>query len=151
MVERIISGGQTGVDRAALDFALERNIPYGGWCPKGRKAEDGIVPSFYPLEETPLGDYAQRTEWNVRDSDGTLIILHDQVEGGTKLAIQFCSTYNKPCFIFACRGTQLESVKAWFKENEIRCLNIGGPRESECPGIYLQSRRILRQILVYNK
>ena len=72
-LKKIISGGQTGVDRAALDFAIEHDIPYGGWCPKGRKAEDGPIGSRYLLKETPTSTYPQRTEWNVRDSDGTVI------------------------------------------------------------------------------
>ena len=83
MLTRIVSGGQTGVDRAALDVALELSIPCGGWCPKGRKAEDGALPARYPLKETPSEEYAQRTTWNVRDSDGTLILTHGAPTGGT--------------------------------------------------------------------
>ena len=74
MLAKIVSGGQTGVDRAALDVALDLSLPCGGWCPKGRKAEDGPIAAHYPLTETPLDSYPQRTEWNVRDSDGTLVL-----------------------------------------------------------------------------
>ncbi|PSQ85488.1 MAG: molybdenum cofactor carrier, partial [Bacteroidetes bacterium QH_2_63_10] len=86
-MRKIISGGQTGVDRAALDAALAFNVPVGGWCPKGRRAEDGQIPDRYPLEETPSEAYEQRTAWNVRDSDGTLIITDGSLEGGTALTM----------------------------------------------------------------
>src|SRR5438876_4889366 len=85
MFTNIVSGGQTGVDRAALDVALELGIPCGGWCPKGRRAEDGRIPLRYPLEETTLNIYPQRTEWNVRDSDGTLVLTTGRPEGGSAL------------------------------------------------------------------
>src|SRR5438876_1977372 len=85
IVSKIISGGQTGVDRAALDVALELGIPCGGWCPQGRRAEDGVIPARYPLRETPWWGYPQRTEWNVRDSDGTLILAEGEPDRGTVL------------------------------------------------------------------
>src|SRR6266571_9073801 len=83
VVSKIVSGGQTGVDRAALDVALELGIPCGGWCPRGRRAEDGIIPERYPLIETPTTAYPQRTERNVRDSDGTLVLTVGRADGGT--------------------------------------------------------------------
>ena len=89
IVERIVSGGQSGVDRAALDVARELGYPTGGWCPKGRRAEDGPIDDGYPLIETPSDRYVQRTRWNVRDSDGTLILLRGAAEGGTRITIEF--------------------------------------------------------------
>lgn len=87
------------MDRAALDVALELNIPCGGWCPKGRRAEDGRIADKYPLEETPAADYQQRTEWNVRDTDGTLILTIGPVTGGTKLTVEFAQKHKRPCLV----------------------------------------------------
>src|SRR5262249_12024578 len=96
MIARLVSGGQSGVDRAALDIALELGIPCGGWCPKGRKAEDGAIPERYPLTETTSGDYRQRTRWNVRDSDGTLILAWGEPTEGTLLTLTACRDAGKP-------------------------------------------------------
>ena len=86
----IVSGGQTGADRAALDWALKHNVPCGGWCPKGRKAEDGPIDSKYPLQETPSSSYLQRTEWNVRDSDATVLFsIQPILSGGSKRTMEF--------------------------------------------------------------
>src|SRR5437867_10686295 len=98
MIERIISGGQTGADRAALDFAIARGIPHGGWCPQGRLAEDGIIPGCYKLTETPSPDPVQRTEWNVRDSDGSVIFsIGPRLAGGSKKTADFARRHKKPC------------------------------------------------------
>src|SRR4051812_7853330 len=98
MFEKIISGGQTGADRAALDFALQRHIPHGGWCPKGRLAEDGGIPPRYQLRETPGPDSIQRTEWNVRDSDGTVIFsIKELLSGGSKQTARLVARHRKPC------------------------------------------------------
>jgi predicted Rossmann fold nucleotide-binding protein DprA/Smf involved in DNA uptake len=99
MLRQVVSGGQTGVDRAALDAALEAGIPCGGWCPKGRIAEDGRLPSRYPLRETPSDSYAQRTEWNVRDSDGTLILTRGALDGGTALTEKCASKLGRACLV----------------------------------------------------
>src|SRR3954447_14624932 len=96
LIQRIVSGGQTGVDRAALDVALALGIPCGGWCPRGRGAEDGLIPERYPLVETPAADASQRTRWNVRDSDGTLILAWGEPTGGTLLTVQACRETGKP-------------------------------------------------------
>ncbi|MFQ5587063.1 MAG: putative molybdenum carrier protein, partial [Thermodesulfobacteriota bacterium] len=96
-IEMIVSGGQTGVDRAALDVALELGIRCGGWCPKGRLAEDGVIDSRYHLDETGSKSYSQRTEWNVRDSDGTLILTVEEPTGGTALTIRAAEELGKPC------------------------------------------------------
>src|SRR5204862_1053873 len=91
MIARVVSGGQTGVDRAALDVALGLGLPCGGWCPKGRRAEDGPLPERYPLRETPWSGYPQRTQWNVRDSDGTLVLLNGEPDRGTRLTIELAA------------------------------------------------------------
>src|SRR5262245_54833883 len=92
---KIISGGQSGVDRAALDVALELGIPCGGWCPKGRRAEDGPLPDRYPLDETQTSFYPERTRRNVRDSDGTLILADGAAKGGTALTIELAEQMQK--------------------------------------------------------
>lgn len=148
-LKKIISGGQTGVDRAALDVALELKIPCGGWCPKGRKAEDGALDPIYPLRETPSEEYSQRTEWNVRDSDGVLILSYGTPTGGTALAIEFSRKHLKPHFIIDLKNKQdKRAFLQWLKKNNIQILSIGGSRESTKPGIiYLQSRAILKGLL----
>lgn len=134
------------MDRAALDVALELKIPCGGWCPKGRKAEDGVIDPMYPLRETPLEDYSQRTEWNVRDSDGILVLSYGEPMGGTALGIEFCKKQLKPCFVINLEEKcDKQAFIQWFKENKIRILGIGGPRESHKPGIiYARSKAILK-------
>src|SRR6266566_869174 len=98
MVEKIISGGQSGADRAALDFALAHDIPHGGWCPRGRRTEDGALEERYELRETPDAEYSQRTDWNVRDSDGTVIFsIAPELTGGSKLTAEFAARHDKPC------------------------------------------------------
>src|SRR5207302_8438813 len=99
MFTRIISGGQTGVDRAALDVALELGLPCGGWCPRGRRAEDGPLDARYPLRETPWSGYPQRTGWNVRDSDGTLILTRGRPDRGTAYTAEVAGRLHKPCLI----------------------------------------------------
>lgn len=148
MIEKIISGGQTGVDRAALDVALELGLPCGGWCPKGRKARDGPIALRYPLQETPSDDYAQRTVWNVRDSDGTLILLRGQPTEGTALTIEVAEGQGKPYLVLDLDTPPgLAPVRAWGTTHRIRVLNIAGPREEKSPGIYAQASQFLRKLL----
>ncbi|HZC67184.1 MAG TPA: putative molybdenum carrier protein [Nitrospirales bacterium] len=148
MFEKVISGGQTGVDRAALDVALELGMPAGGWCPKGRKAEDGPLAPRYPLTETPSEEYWQRTEWNVRDSDGTLVLTRGVPTEGTAYTIEVARKLGKPCLMLDLTEAPSESaVKAWVHEHKVRVLNVAGPRESKCPGIYVQASQFLRTIL----
>src|ERR1700730_12095061 len=99
MIEKIISGGQTGVDRAALDVALTLGIACGGWCPRGRRAEDGQIPPEYPLPETPTDESPRRTEWNVRDSDGTLILTRGAPDRGTALTAKLANRQAKPLYV----------------------------------------------------
>jgi hypothetical protein len=144
---KIISGGQTGVDRAALDIAFELGLPCGGWCPKGRAAEDGVIPPHYPLIETTSDRYALRTEWNVRDSDGTLIVTRGQPTGGTAFTVDVTERLKKPCLIADLDDQSApDTVATWLAGNQIRVLNVAGPRESTCPGIHAQAAAFLRRI-----
>lgn len=147
-LQKIVSGGQTGVDRAALDAALAHNVPVGGWCPKGRRAEDGRIPDRYPLEETPSAAYEQRTAWNVRDSHGTLIITNGALEGGTALTMQEARMRERA--VLHVRTTDpvpIPMIRAWGAEHEIRILNVAGPRASEVDGIYVNTRGLLDRLL----
>ena len=147
-VERVVSGGQTGVDRAALDVALELGLPAGGWCPKGRRAEDGCIPDRYPLHETPSGDYPQRTEWNVRDSDGTLILYRAPLKGGSALTRRLAARLGRPCLALdLTKGRGHDALLQFVVGNRIRVLNVAGPRESEAPGIHEEARALLREAL----
>lgn len=147
----IVTGGQTGVDRAALDTALALLLPVRGWCPKGRLAEDGKIPPVYPLQETTSTDYAVRTEWNVRDSDGTLVLAYGRLEGGTKLTDDLAHQYNRPVLIIdvlSFSGNDAARFWSWILEHKIRILNVAGPRESAQPGvIYNRARNVLKQLL----
>ena len=148
MVKAVVSGGQTGVDRAALDVALKLGIPCGGWCPSGRLAEDGPIGPRYPLAETPSADYGQRTEWNVRDSDGTLILNRGRLSGGTAQTVGIAVRLGKPHLILdPSKRSNCAVVHAWVKRHTIRALNVAGPRESKSPGIYAQAARFLRLAL----
>lgn len=147
MVAKIVSGGQTGVDRAALDVALERGLPCGGWCPQGRKAEDGPLAPRYPLKETPSAEYFQRTEWNVRDSDATLVLTRGAPTEGTAFTIEFARKSEKPCLVLDLLEAPSESaVRTWVKEHGVRVMNVAGSRESKCPGIYAQAVDFLRRV-----
>lgn len=156
-LRKIISGGQTGVDRAALDAALDLNFPSGGWCPKGRRAEDGVIDGKYPLRETPGANYDERTESNVQDSDGTLIIAPGiepgsdpgPLSGGTALTQQLADQHNKPCLIVNPDDPNAAPVIfAWLEKHAIATLNIAGPRESTSPGIQDQSHALLTGLLL---
>ena len=148
MFEKIISGGQTGVDRAALDAALEMGLPCGGWCPKGRRAEDGRIPDHYPLEETSSSDYRLRTRMNVEDSDGTLILTWGPPVGGTALTLKLARRLHKPFFVVdLLQGGNASGVLEWGQANDIRILNVAGPREGEAPGIHARAVSFLREVL----
>ena len=139
-LRKIVSGGQTGVDRAALDWALARGVPCGGWCPLGRWAEDGPIDVRYPLRETPGADPALRTEWNIRDSDGTLIVtLARRMSGGTLLTAGLARRLARPLLHLTKADSpaaeQAESLRQFIGQHEIRVLNVAGPRESGEPGV----------------
>ena len=136
-IKKIISGAQTGVDLAALDFALENNIPCGGWCPKGRINENGVIPDKYHLKETATAEYSERTEMNIKDSDGTLVIYSQNIDKGTKLTLKRAMELQKPFYTIDLNDkADLESFYQWLNVYKIETLNIAGPRESNSPGIY---------------
>jgi len=157
----LISGGQSGVDRAALDVAIARGIDYGGRCPRGGWAEDfprppGLLAHYPKLEETPLADPAQRTEWNVRDADACLIIVDAggiDVSGGTALAQTVAHRYRKPVFLADLSAADvLQDASLWLSVQQARHgadlkLAIGGPRESEAPGIYARAKGFIEALL----
>jgi len=141
---KIISGGQSGVDRAALDAALELGIPHGGWCPRGRLAEDGRIPSKYRLQETFSPDYTVRTRLNIRDSDGTLILYREPLEGGTALTWHKTLELEKPVLLVELGFPPVvEAFLLWLRENSIHTLNIAGPRESQRPGISTEAKLLI--------
>jgi hypothetical protein len=154
---KIVTGGQTGVDRAALDVAVASGIDYGGWCPRGGWAEDfpeppGVRVKFPLLKETPLADPVQRTAWNIRDSDAVLILVADtgmSVSSGTVLAAELAERQGKPTLIIdLSRADAVASASEWLKRQRASFgaglrLGVGGPRESEAPGIYDRARAFL--------
>ena len=151
-IEKIISGGQTGVDRAALDVALELGIPCGGWCPKGRRSEDGVIPERYPLKETSSSSYSARTEMNVKDSDGTLILTWGPVTGGTARTLEFTKKFKKPHLVVdLSKREEPDIVKEWGQQNSLRILNVAGPRESKVPGIHARAAEFLIRLLMEKK
>ena len=147
---KIISGGQTGVDRAALDAAGKTGLATGGWCPKGCLAEDGTIPPKYMLVSTPSERYNQRTEWNVRDSDGTLIIFCGRtLTGGTAYTFTMIKHYAKPYLLINLDQGNFEmKFHPWLINNRIQVLNIAGPRESTFHGIYQKTYTTLRALFM---
>ena len=147
VLSKIVSGGQTGADRAALDWAIMRGVAHGGWCPKGRKAEDGVIDPRYCLTETPSEDYSQRTEWNVRDSDGTAVFsVRRELQGGSLLTVELAGRYNKPVIHLCAQdeGTNhAHELRSFIEEFGISVLNIAGPRGSDEPGVYRFVSRVL--------
>lgn len=136
---RLVSGAQTGADRAALDVAIRHGFPHGGWCPKGRKAEDGPIGGQYQLQETPSASYLQRTEWNVRDTDGTVVFtLAKNVTGGSLRTIEFARKHKKPCAHISKAGNYqtAEALIRFVEEHGISVLNVAGSRESKEPGLH---------------
>jgi hypothetical protein len=151
-LKKVISGGQTGVDRGALDAALDLGLEAGGWAPKGRRAEDGIIPDRYPVKETPSRDYEQRTEWNVRDSDATLVLTTGKPEGGTHSTIETAHRLEKPVFVVdLLKPHNLASISFWLDYEQVKTLNVAGPRESKVPGIRAMAMAFLKDLLVQLK
>ncbi|MBF0118993.1 MAG: putative molybdenum carrier protein [Desulfobacterales bacterium] len=155
MIKKIISGGQTGADQAGLDVAINLNIPHGGWIPKGRITENGKLPDKYLLQEMPTSSYEKRTEKNVIESNGTLIISHGKLTGGSKLTQEFSEKHTRPCLhidldeISLSKAAQL--VKFWIDNNDIEILNIAGPRASSDPRIYNSVKELLEAVLIIPK
>jgi len=145
---KVVSGGQTGVDRAALDVALARGLPAGGWCPKGRLAEDGVIPSRYPLKETATSVYEERTELNVRDSDATLIITRGAATGGTAKTIEMAAEWKRPLHVIDLAAkVDLDEAARWLDKHAVAVLNVAGPRESNMPGICAEASDVLSELL----
>ena len=151
MIRRIVSGGQTGVDRAALQVALELGLGCGGWVPRGRRAEDGCVPDCFPMRETTSAGYPQRTRYNVRDSDATLIISRGAPTGGTALTVACAKDLRRPFMVVdlarAGDTTSIGTVRDWLQRHRIHVLNVAGPRESTAPGIAADAAAFLRELL----
>jgi hypothetical protein len=147
---RITSGGQTGADRAALDWAIQQGKPHGGWCPKGRLAEDGTIPKRYRLRQTPSAGYDQRTEWNVRDSDGTVIFtIGPGLSGGSLFTAEMATKLSKPCLHLsrAGGGNAATRLKAFLGRYGIKALNVAGPRASSEPMVGEFVRETLESVL----
>jgi predicted Rossmann-fold nucleotide-binding protein len=144
---KIVSGGQTGVDRAALDVALKHGIECGGWCPAGRLDEFGRIPDRYPLQELELGGFTERTLQNVKNSDGTVIIFPGKLAGGTEQTVRFCMEQQQPHHLI--NASQLSAEHAanligdFLRDHNIDILNIAGPRQSEWPKGYAYTYRAL--------
>jgi hypothetical protein len=148
VVQRIVSGGQTGVDRGALDAAIELGIEHGGWCPQGRIAEDGVISADYRLREAESPEYPVRTERNIVDSDGTLIFFRERLFGGTELTRRLAVKCGKPHFLVDLSGkVDHAAIRQWLTVNKIRVLNVAGPRESNYPGIGQAAREAIRLLL----
>ena len=154
IMKQIISGGQTGVDRAALDFARNASIPCGGWCPPGRLAEDGPIPIEYPLQEMPTGGYRERTWQNAKDSDGTLIIYKGQITGGTAETVTAANANRKPVLKINADATTPEdaaiAIQAFLQNHNIHQLNIAGPRASQWKDGYAYTQALLTNVFARN-
>ena len=150
MIKKIISGGQTGADRAALDVALKFGIPHGGWIPKGRKTEDGTLPDRYDLQDMPTASYPARTEKNVQDSDGTVIFSHGKLTGGSKLTQKLANNHKKPCLQINLNDipdyNAVFLLRKWMHENEVEVLNVAGSRASGDSEIYKDVFDILKGV-----
>lgn len=147
-IARVVSGGQTGADRAALDAAIAAGVPVGGWCPRGRRAEDGVIDERYPLTETPDAAVEQRTAWNVRDSDATLVLVLRDADAGTAFTIEEAERLGRPVrqVELPAGVAEVRRVRTWLDEHDVSVLNVAGPRESNAPGLYEAARRFLLRL-----
>jgi hypothetical protein len=150
MIDKVISGGQTGVDRAALDAAIALGIPYGGWLPKGRRTEEGPLPLNYQLQEMDSVTYKDRTIQNVMDSDGTLLIARGALTGGSAVTLHATKAYQKPCLLINLNNTPIflaaTRIVDWLLKYNIKVLNVAGPRASKAPTIYTETRKIIESV-----
>ncbi len=148
---KIVSGGQSGVDRAALDAAIQLGLAHGGWVPLGRLAEDGRLDEKYVLRETPSEEPGMRTEWNIRDSDATLILTSGKMKSGTRLTWEIANAMGKPTLCLdvdsASTDDAVETVAAWLDSINPQILNVAGPRASEAPAIYAKAYALLSAVL----
>jgi hypothetical protein len=154
MIQKIVSGGQTGADQAALDVAIDFAIAHGGWLPRGRLTEEGPLPERYDLQEMPIPDYSLRTEQNVIDSDGTLILTHGELAGGSKYTQEMAAKHDRPCLHVDLRTTAafsaVKAINYWVDRHGIQVLNVAGSRESQDPKIYDAVRKVLSSVLRMN-
>lgn len=150
-IKKIISGGQTGVDRAGLDAAIALNIEHGGYVPKGRKAEDGQVPLEYQVEELTRGGYPARTKKNIESADGTLIFCQGKPSTGTKLTVEHAEEMNKPNLVLDLDAvntqTAITMIREWITRENIQVMNVAGPRLSSAPMVAMMARKILIEAL----
>lgn len=154
MLRRIVSGGQTGADRGALDAALRSGFACGGWCPRGRKAEDGPIPERYPLTEMDSAAYIARTRRNVEESDGTLILAHGTPTGGTRATLAHARRTGRPVLVIDLDDRDravVEEIRVWIADAGIETLNVAGPRESGSPGIAAEAEEIVAAVLVSSR
>jgi len=151
MLAKIVSGGQTGVDRGALDAALERGFPCGGSCPAGRRAEDGVIPARYPLTELASRRYLARTFRNVDSSDGTLILHFGAVTGGTRRTLDHCAARRKPHLVIDASTTSPDVATAltadFVSAHSVAVLNVAGPRASGAPGAHAYAAAVIGRLL----
>ena len=152
LVQKIVSGGQTGVDRVALDVAIDFSIPHGGWCPQGRRSESGRIPDIYQLSETESTRYSERTERNVIDSDGTLVLYRPPLSGGTAFTVKMVARHRRPYYLVDLdsifdRSELIHDVRSWLDEEQIRTLNVAGPRASHPGTIEKKASDFLRELL----
>ena len=147
MVVKVVSGGQSGVDRAAVDAAMATGLQAGGWCPRGRRAEDGPLDPRYPLQETPSEEYAERTSWNVRDSDATLILTTGEPTGGTAFTVEVALRLGRRSLVVdLATAPDPRAVCDWLVREKIDVLNVAGPRESGSPGVHALAFAFLRDV-----
>lgn len=151
-MRKVISGGQTGADRGGLDAALDLDFPHGGWCPYGRRAEDGRIPDRYELVETASTSYKVRTRLNITESEGTVIFVRGQVSQGSALTSEYATRHKRPWLLVdlaavPSRDAAILKVSRFIAENEVEVLNIAGSRESVSPGIQEEVRSIMRRVL----
>lgn len=146
-LQRVVSGGQTGVDRAGLDAAIACGLSHGGWCPQGRRAEDGPIPARYALQETASPEYHVRTDRNVRDADATVVLCAGPPTGGTALTLEYATRRGRPALVLDLdvvdAAAATAKLRAWCAEHGVETLNVAGPRESSVPGIYARARVVL--------
>ncbi len=150
-LEKIVTGGQTGVDRGAMEAALEAEFSCGGFCPEGRLAEDGIIPERYPVRDLPGGGYAARSEANVKSADGVVVFTPGNPSGGTALTIEFARRHEKPCRVIDAATVEsdeaAERVLDFLAENDVRVLDVAGPRASGWPGGEAYSRAVMTEVI----
>ena len=151
MLLKIVSGGQTGVDRAALDVALKHGIECGGWCPEGRLDEVGQIPTRYPVRELPGGTFDDRTRANVKDSDGTVIFYFEELRGGSAFTLECCEELKKPCCLIDAQQLRADEagkrLRAFLDEANVEVMNAAGPRQSDWPEGYAYARAAIEAAL----